>query len=254
MNDVDSLLYFARISVNIALVFILPVAITYGTIICCKRSGTIFTSLHTVRDKVRDTVKTGIPDELLSRLYRSLVHRWPDSSKVNRHKKRCKFKKSGWRRCKRRKSCRKKAKTKNRTQQASPDQTNNKASLKPPGTAQLPQPLVPSTSDPVSINELTENQSMISNEFEDAELNNSAKVEQCHGQSHSIPTQCHSHSEGEQFILVLPVGDTDYELNKTHICYGNQKHKCTFLKATNNEMPTLHKHWQSMCESHCSEY
>ena len=118
MND-DLLLYSARNAAHIALIFILPVAIFYGTIICCAHSSTIFkTSLDTVRNSVQKRV---LNVEVVSRLFRNVVHRWPDSLKVKRHRKRRKFRKSGWRRCKCRKSCKKK---KRRNQRISRDSNN----------------------------------------------------------------------------------------------------------------------------------
>ena len=116
MND-DLLLYSARNAAHIALIFILPVAIFYGTIICCAHSSAIFkTSLDTVRNSVQKRVPN--VEKVVSRLFRNVVHRWPDSLKVKRHRKRCKFKRSGWRKCKCRKGCKKK---KRRNQKISRD-------------------------------------------------------------------------------------------------------------------------------------
>ena len=121
MNDMESVLYVARVSVSLALLLLLPVAITYGTIICFERSGTMFT---TSMNTVRSTVQKRVPDveELLGRLYKSLVHRWPDSLKFKRHRNRWKAKRSGWRKCKRRKA-KQRIKRKNRSRKVSRDQT-----------------------------------------------------------------------------------------------------------------------------------
>ena len=59
-----------------------------------------------------------------------------------------------------------------------------------------------------------------------------------------------SSSKGSEcFDLVLPVRDRDHELNKIHVCYGEQEKRCTGLKQKDNTC-TLTRHWQSACELH----
>lgn len=102
-----------------AVIFILPVAITlYGTFLCWEGSTTILsTPLHAVRNTVQKQVSTNA--ELLSSLrglLHSIVHIGPDNKKVKRHRKRSKFKRAGWRKCKRLKGCKKNVKRKRKHQ------------------------------------------------------------------------------------------------------------------------------------------
>ena len=120
-NDVDSdwLLYLARISVKLhklGLIFILwlPAIIAYGTIVKYRAKY-----CTTARDTEQKQLQALSIKTLIGPLGR-LLHHWPDSPRVKKHRKRSKYKKlAGWRKCKCRKGSKKKDKGRGKKRQKS---------------------------------------------------------------------------------------------------------------------------------------